>query len=214
MFQSPSQSMEFNYLFKLVMIGDAGVGKTSLMYNYVYGIVPKNTTITIGVELGSRVIEMTPNDQKVKLHIWDTSGQEKFHSITRSYYRGAAGCLVLYDVTSRTSFNHVVNWVNDLRSLASSTHTVILLVGTKTDLVEDRVVTTEEGKALADQEGMLFAETNFNECPDSLFHTIGKHIYEKRHLIQSGVRKNSVRPPTSPPPNSSKLSESCCFHFL
>lgn len=208
------KSMEFNYVVKLVMIGDAGVGKTSLMYNYVYGSVPQETGITLGVELGSRVIDVGRDDQKVKLHIWDTSGQEKFRSITRSYYRGAAGCLVLYDVTSRASFNHVIDWVNEVRALATSSHTAIMLVGTKTDLEGERMVATEEGEAFAEQEGLLFVETNHTRCPDALFRAIGERIYEKRDLILDGVRENVLRPPSGAPPKSTGPTDGCCLTFF
>lgn len=213
MIRSDFRSMEFNYTFKLIMIGDAGVGKTSLMYNYVYGAVPKEASITIGVELGARVIDIQGQSQRAKLHIWDTSGQEKFRSITRSYYRGAAGCLVLYDVTSRASFNHVREWLKDVRSVAPSSHVAIMLVGTKTDLEEARMVATEEGQALAEQEGMLFAETNYTQCPDVLFQSVGERIYERRDFIHVGVRTNHIRPPIGPPPHSSTLSEKCCLSF-
>lgn len=203
--------MDFNYVFKVVMVGEAGVGKTSLMYNYVYGSPPAESRITIGVEVGSRIIEMSHDDQKVKLHIWDTSGQEKFRSITRSYYRGAAGCIVLYDVTRRSSFNRVLDWVNDMRSLAPTNHTVIMLVGTKTDLEDERVISKEEGEALAEQEGLLFAETNFTERPETVFRTLGEDIYGKRDVIQSGVRENTVKPPSGAPPLSKGINESCCL---
>lgn len=210
MIRSDLKSMEFNYVFKIVMIGDAGVGKTSLMYKYVYGNPPLTSEITLGVELGSKIIEMPGVDQKVKLHIWDTSGQEKFRSITRSYYRGAAGCVVMYDVTSRRSFYNVTRWLEDVRSLTPHSQSVVMLVGTKTDLVEQRMVATEEGEALAEQEGMLFAETNITENPDRLFEQMGERIYDRRDIIQSGVKRNTVKPPTAPRPLS-VATEGCCF---
>lgn len=207
------KSMDFNYTFKLVMIGDAGVGKTSMMYNYVYGAPPKELKITIGVDFGCKVITID-DDQPVKLHIWDTSGQEKFRSITRTYYRGVAGCLVLYDVTSRKSFEHVAHWLRDVRDLSPNAHSVIMLVGTKTDLKEERVITTEEGEALAAEEGILFAETNFTQRPNQLFERIGKQIYIIRDLIQSGVKENIIKPPDVPRSLSPLASENCCTFFF
>ena len=105
------KSTDFNYTFKIIMIGDAGVGKTSIMYKYIQGIDHHNSGITLGVEFGSKTIDM--NNEIVKVHIWDTSGQEKFRSITRSYYRSAAGCVVVYDITNERSFQNIKSWLND-----------------------------------------------------------------------------------------------------
>lgn len=209
--------MDFNYVFKLATVGDSGVGKTSIMYNFVHGAAPADTNITVGVEFGSRCLEVGPwpYAQNVKMQVWDTSGQEKFRSITRSYYRGVAGCLVVYDVTSRASFDHVQGWLNEVRKLSSSEQTVVMLVGTKTDLAEQRVVTTEEGQSLAGREDVLFAETHFREPSDMLFRAIGGLIYERRDMIHAGIRKiNTVRPPATPPPLSSMANEGCCFLFF
>lgn len=104
------------------------------------------------MEFGSRIVNI--GGKSVKLQIWDTAGQERFRSVTRSYYRGAAGALLVYDTTTRDSFNVLTNWLNDARSLASP-HIVILLVGNKKDLEEDREVTFLEASNFAQENGLL-----------------------------------------------------------
>jgi small GTP-binding protein len=124
---------KFGQLMKLIVVGDSGTGKSCLLHRFVEDAFPEDQTQTIGVEFGSKVV--TLSGQKVKLQIWDTAGQERFRSVTRSYYRGAMGALVVFDVTSRESYDHVPEWVRDARALAAP-DLVVMLVGNKVDLVE------------------------------------------------------------------------------
>lgn len=110
---------------------------------------------TIGVEFGTRIIEV--DKQKIKLQIWDTAGQERFRAVTRSYYRGAAGCIMVYDITRRSTFNHLNSWLADTKNLINPS-TVIFLIGNKADMEESREVTYEEAKQFADANGLLFIE--------------------------------------------------------
>ena len=110
---------------------------------------------TIGVEFGTRIIEI--NGEKIKLQIWDTAGQERFRAVTRSYYRGAAGALLVYDVTRKSTFNHIHSWLTDARGLTSP-NTVIFMIGNKSDMHDQRDVSYEEGKAVADENGLMFLE--------------------------------------------------------
>uniref|UniRef100_A0A183T321 Ras-related protein Rab-14 n=1 Tax=Schistocephalus solidus TaxID=70667 RepID=A0A183T321_SCHSO len=135
----------YSYIFKYIIVGDMGVGKSFF----------PDCPHTIGVEFGTRIIEL--NDQKVKLQIWDTAGQERFRAVTRSYYRGAAGTLLVYDVTRRSTFNHIQIWLSDARRLTSA-NTVIMLIGNKSDLEDQRDVSYEEAKALADENSLMFVE--------------------------------------------------------
>mmetsp|Transcript_15311 Transcript_15311/g.23316 ORF Transcript_15311/g.23316 Transcript_15311/m.23316 type:complete len:160 (+) Transcript_15311:536-1015(+) len=102
---------------------------------------------------------ITLGDKQVKLQIWDTAGQESFRSITRSYYRGAAGALLVYDITRRDTFKHLSRWLEEARQHAQS-NMVIMLIGNKNDLEHRRAVTTEEGQAFADTNGLIFLETS------------------------------------------------------
>ncbi|GFS60683.1 ras-related protein Rab-4B, partial [Nephila pilipes] len=112
---------------------------------------------TIGVEFGSKVVNI--GGKSVKLQIWDTAGQERFRSVTRSYYRGAAGALLVYDITSRESYNSLSNWLVDARTLASP-NIAVLLVGNKKDLEEDREVTFLEASRFAQENELMFLETS------------------------------------------------------
>lgn len=122
------------------------------MYVFLIYQVKDDSSHTIGVEFGSRIVNV--GGKSVKLQIWDTAGQERFRSVTRSYYRGAAGALLVYDSTSRDSFNALTNWLNDARTLASP-NIVILLVGNKKDLEEARDVTFLEASTFAQENGLL-----------------------------------------------------------
>jgi len=113
--------------------------------------------LTIGVEFGARMISIA--DKQIKLQIWDTAGQESFRSITRSYYRGAAGALLVYDITRRDTFKHLGRWLEEARQHSQS-NMVIMLIGNKNDLEHRRAVSTEEGKAFADKHGLIFLETS------------------------------------------------------
>jgi Ras-related protein Rab-2A len=113
--------------------------------------------LTIGVEFGARMISLA--DTQVKLQIWDTAGQESFRSITRSYYRGAAGAMLVYDITRRDTFQHLGRWLEEAKQHAQPSM-VILLIGNKNDLEHRRAVSTEEGRTFAEQNGLLFMETS------------------------------------------------------
>merc|ERR1711972_1285854 len=134
-------AMSYSYLFKYIIIGDTGVGKSCLLLQFTDKRFQPVHDLTIGVEFGARMI--TIDGKQIKLQIWDTAGQESFRSITRSYYRGAAGALLVYDITRRETFNHLTTWLDDARQHSSS-NMVIMLIGNKCDL-ERREVTTEEG---------------------------------------------------------------------
>ncbi|KAK2535261.1 Rab14 [Columba livia] len=125
-------------------------------YSYIFKyiiIVMADCPHTIGVEFGTRIIEVS--GQKIKLQIWDTAGQERFRAVTRSYYRGAAGALMVYDITRRSTYNHLSSWLTDARNLTNP-NTVIILIGNKADLEAQRDVTYEEAKQFAEENGVLF----------------------------------------------------------
>lgn len=147
----------YDYLFKFLVIGSAGTGKSCLLHQLLENKFKGDSTHTIGVEFGSKVI--TTGGKTIKLQIWDTAGQERFRSVTRSYYRGAAGALLVYDITSRESFNALSNWLSDARALASP-NIVIILCGNKVDLEADREVTFLEASRFAQENEMMFLETS------------------------------------------------------
>ena len=150
-------SINFNYLFKYIIIGDAAVGKSNLLLRYAHGQFKDEYQLTIGVEFGAKNISI--NDKIYRIQIWDTAGQENFRSITRAYYKHSVCALVVYDISSRDSFNNVSTWIEDCKNQSPKT-IFMVLVGNKSDLEDRRQVSTEEGQELADKYGLQFYETS------------------------------------------------------
>ena len=148
-------SVSFNYLFKYIIIGDASVGKSNILLKYAHNQFKPEYQLTIGVEFGAKNIEI--QNKIYRIQIWDTAGQENFRSITRAYYKNSVCALIVYDISSKESFNNVSTWIDDCRSQSPKTITLIL-VGNKCDLDEERQVTFEEGEEFAKDNGMLFFE--------------------------------------------------------
>eukprot|EP00929_Paragymnodinium_shiwhaense_P055547 TRINITY_DN27828_c0_g1_i1.p1 TRINITY_DN27828_c0_g1~~TRINITY_DN27828_c0_g1_i1.p1 ORF type:complete len:212 (+),score=18.18 TRINITY_DN27828_c0_g1_i1:111-746(+) len=167
--------MEYAYLFKYIMVGDSCVGKSSLVLQFTDGRFKNQTEMTCGVEFGARVITIA--GQKIKLQVWDTAGQERFRSITRAYYRGSIGVLLVYDVSRRSSFERLASWLEDVRQ-HTDTNSVIALVGNKCDL-ELREVSYEEGAEFASQNGLIFLETSAKTAQrvDEAFTQTAQRIY-------------------------------------
>ncbi|XP_024629275.1 ras-related protein RABB1c [Medicago truncatula] len=149
--------MSRSYAFKYIIIGDIGVGKSCLLLQFTDNRFQRFHDTTIGVEFGIRTINI--NNNPVKLQIWDTAGQERFSSITKSYYRKAADALLVYDITRRETFDHMATWLEDARQHASS-DTIIMLIGNKSDLACNRVVSTEEGEKFTKENGLMFMEVS------------------------------------------------------
>lgn len=146
-----------DYLFKAVLIGDSGVGKSNLISRFAKDEFRLDSKPTIGVEFAYRNIKV--RDKLIKAQIWDTAGQERFRAITSSYYRGALGAMLVYDITKRATFVNVRKWLHELREFGGQ-DMVIVLVGNKSDLGQSREVDKEEGKGFAEIEGLCFMETS------------------------------------------------------
>ncbi|XP_059643906.1 ras-related protein RABA6b [Cornus florida] len=151
---------ECDYLFKAVLIGDSAVGKSNLLSRFARDEFLLDSKPTIGVEFAYRNIKV--GDKIVKAQIWDTAGQERFRAITSSYYRGALGALLVYDITRRATFENLKKWLHELREFGSP-DMVIVLVGNKSDLSQSRQVAIEDGQSLAQLEGLCFMETSAKE---------------------------------------------------
>ncbi|KAI9453345.1 ras-domain-containing protein [Russula earlei] len=207
----------WNYVLKFIITGDAGVGKSSLLVRLTDQRFLANPDPTLGVEFGSKLITIPEEDKVVKLQCWDTAGTESFRSITRSYYRGAAGCLLVYDVTSRRSFEHARTWLADVRAHADP-HLTCILVGNKSDLAsERRQVPAEEGEQWAQNEGLLFVEASAKNGAnvDAAFETAARDILAKIRRgvfdddrVSPGVKSSS--PAGAIVLDQSKASQSCC----
>lgn len=147
----------YDFLFKLVLIGDSGVGKTCLLARYRKDEFNLETKHTIGVEFATKELEI--KGRMVKAQIWDTAGQERYRAITKAYYRGALGALLVYDVTDRETFESLKRWLSEVHGNADP-NIKLMLVGNKSDLEDQRAVETEEGTAFAQRHGLAFMEAS------------------------------------------------------
>lgn len=172
----------------------AGVGKSCLLLQFTDKRFRQQHDLTIGVEFGARTIQI--QDRNIKLQIWDTAGQESFKSITRSYYRGAAGALLVYDITRRDTFTHLTRWLEEVRQNGNPDMT-IMLIGNKSDLDPRRQVSTEEGERFARENGLVFMETSaktaynveesFLQTSTVIYQNIEKGVYDLSS-DKSGIR--------------------------
>jgi small GTP-binding protein len=150
-------SKKYDYMFKYIIIGDTAVGKSNLVLRYVYNEFKPDYNITIGLEFGEKEVKI--KNKTYKIQIWDTAGQEKFKSITRTYYKNCVCAIIVYDITKRDTFDNVINWVEDCKNNSPKT-VFMVLVGNKSDLDDKREVNADEAKDFADNNGMLFFETS------------------------------------------------------
>ncbi|KAK1264565.1 Ras-related protein Rab11C [Acorus gramineus] len=170
---------EYDYLFKIVLIGDSGVGKSNILSRFTRNEFCLDSKSTIGVEFATRTLQV--DGKTVKAQIWDTAGQERYRAITSAYYRGAVGALLVYDITKRQTFDNILRWLHELRDHADS-NIVIMMVGNKSDLQHLRMVSEDDAQALAEKEGLSFLETSALEAIniEKAFQTILTEIY---HII-------------------------------
>lgn len=158
----------FDYVFKYVIIGDSGVGKSSFLNRVTKDTFHSNYQYTVGVDFASTTL--TINNKKVKLQMWDTAGQERYRSIVKSYYRDCAVCFIMYDVTNQDSFDNLQYWINELRENNTNDYTEYVLLSNKIDLSDQAVVDIAFAKNLANQYNMLHFEisvkddTNVHNC--------------------------------------------------
>ncbi|KAJ7339631.1 Ras- protein Rab-10 [Desmophyllum pertusum] len=173
-----SNQETYDYMFKVLLLGDAGVGKTSLMWRFSDDVFNQTYISTIGIDLKLRTIDV--EGKKVRLQVWDTAGQERFHAISVSYYRTAVGIMLVYDITRRRSFENIAKWLRNIDEHAQE-DVVKLLIGNKCDMQQPRDVKREEGEMLADEYDMSFFETSAkeNESIDEAFECIAREIMER-----------------------------------
>uniref|UniRef100_A0AC34GEK8 Uncharacterized protein n=1 Tax=Panagrolaimus sp. ES5 TaxID=591445 RepID=A0AC34GEK8_9BILA len=148
---------EFDYLFKVVLIGDSGVGKSNLLSRFASNEFHAGSKTTIGVEFATKNIEF--DEKIIKGQIWDTAGQERYRAITSPYYRGAVGAIVVYDITKHSTFENIEKWLHELRNFTGH-NILIMLIGNKSDLQHLRKVPTDEGKRFAEMHQFSFFETS------------------------------------------------------
>jgi len=192
----------YEYLLKVIVVGDSSVGKSCLLLQFVDKRFRDNHEVTVGVEFGCRIVEF--QGLCFKMHVWDTAGQESFRSITRSYYRTAAVALLVFDITKRHTFEHLREWIVEVLCHAAS-GAVLAVVANKIDLEVSRQVSRQEGEALAAEVGALYFETSAREAlgvDDAFIVPCVQAIEKQASVPQIGVHRLPAPP--------IKSSHACC----
>jgi Ras-related protein Rab-1A len=198
-------SIDFDYLFKIIIVGDSNVGKSSMLSRFVERIFSNSQMNTIGLDFKIKTVEI--DGKTIKLHLWDAAGAERFRTITSSYYRGCHGVFLVYDVANRDSFENVKSWMLEVDRFASSDIKRIL-IGNKTDLAHSRQVSFEEGQQFAKHHDISFIETSARtaENVEQAFLTVTKELMTMTSSGQDKVSNNTIEINASRP----LLSRSCC----
>ena len=172
------QETNYELLYKIIIIGDAAVGKSNILTRYIKNEFCQNQKSTVGVELGIKFIKI--KGVNAKIQIWDTAGQERYRAITSSYYKGSHGCFIVYDITNQSSFDNVEKWYEHVQKEAGKDISIIL-VGNKSDLENERKVSKEKGEDLAKNLNCPFFETSAFSCINisQIFQELGNNIFER-----------------------------------
>jgi len=183
---------EYDHIFKVLLLGNSDVGKSSLILRYVDQVWSDTFVPTIGVDFKVKTLEI--DNKQIKMQIWDTAGQERFRNVISSYFRGSHGILLIYDITNRDSFKNLENWLIEIEKNASQ-NVLKILIGNKNDLVNDREIQSEEGQAFANRNGMEFIETsakmntNVTEAFEALAKLMMKFNSEKKNVLNKNEPK-------------------------
>ncbi|KAL5546062.1 hypothetical protein UlMin_005749 [Ulmus minor] len=192
---SSGQSNAYDLSFKILLIGDSAVGKSSLLVSFISNSAD-DLAPTIGVDF--KIKQLTVGGKRLKLTIWDTAGQERFRTLTTSYYRGAQGIILVYDVTRRDTFTNLSNvWAKEVELYSTNQNCVKMLVGNKVDRESERAVSREEGMALAKELGSMFLECSAKtrENVEQCFKELALKIMEVPSLLEEGsnVKRNIIK---------------------
>ena len=188
-----SKANNYDKLFRYIIVGDMAVGKSCILLQFTENKFRVQHELTIGVEFGAKTIEL--NNKTIKIQIWDTAGQEQFQAITRTYYKGAIGALLVYDITRRDTFTHVTKWLEEVKS-NSSKHICVILIGNKKDLEDKRQVTYEEGESFARENGLMFLETSAKTA---------FNVVEAFNLSAQAILNNIEKTGVDPTENKNKM---------
>lgn len=197
----------YDLLFKLLLIGDSGVGKTSILFRFSDDAFTPTFISTIGIDFKIKTIEL--KGKKIKLQIWDTAGQERFHTITTSYYRGAMGIMLVYDITNSKSFDNIQKWLRNIDEHANEDVEKMIL-GNKCDMEDRRIISKERGEAVARQHGIRFMETSAcsNINVEKAFLDLARAILDNQTDQERRDSKDNVNIARSEQRNT--LTSRCC----
>ncbi|XP_067867800.1 ras-related protein Rab-39B-like [Heterodontus francisci] len=207
----------WQYQFRIILLGDSTVGKSSLLKRFTDGTFTEVQDPTVGVDFYARLLEVEPGC-RIKLQLWDTAGQERFRSITRSYYRNSVGGLLMFDVTNRKSFENIKEWLREVNNHVYPNKTIFILVGHKSDLINDREVSREEAEKLADTLGLNYIETSAknNTNVDNAFMKLSECIYDSMKMGEIALEdgwdgvKRGFNPRVLEQPKEEKQSDCNC----
>ena len=209
---------DYSYVFKYIIIGDYGVGKSAIIERYIRDKFSGLHEVTIGVEFVSKIINV--NEKSIKIQMWDTAGHSDYKLLTRLYYQNVTGVLIVYDVNRRDSFIHVKEWLADVKKYNKNEKVVIMLVGNKNDISNIREISTSEGQEFARLNGLLFTECSaktqlgenkiakiFDRMAEKIFEKINVAKFDENDLHHFGIRTSLL------PVNVMKNSRSTCCNF-
>jgi len=206
--------MDFDYILKILLVGDQNVGKSCLLLRFAENAFTESHIPTIGVDFKIRTIDL--NGKIIKLQIWDTAGQERFRTITSSFYRGAHGVIIVYDTTDLSSYNNVRNWLKEIQLNCDNENVTKVLVGSKTDLVSQRQVPYKLAKDLADSVGgITFLEASSKDTTNvgEVFITMAKETIETlEQFVEAKSTENDRIKITSVEAQGSYFT-SCCGYY-
>ena len=201
---------EYDFVFKILLIGNSAVGKSSLLMRFADDIFHETFLPTIGVDFKIRTIEH--EGSKIKLQMWDTAGQEKFKTITAAYYKGAQGIVLVFDLCDKKSFADIKTWLSEVDRL-STNESVKILVGNKSDLINDRQVSKEEAERFAENEGMIYYEASAknNSKVDTIFRHLSNAMKEKfsKQYIEKYKKTTTYLTPLKPEVRKAP-KKTCC----
>ncbi len=209
----------YDYLFKIILVGDSGVGKSNILGRMTRGEFSQDSKATIGVEFSTKhtIVNSGSNSVKVKGQIWDTSGQERFRCITSAFYRGAVGVIVVYDIAMRSSFDNIQKWLDEIKDRADPS-IVTIIVGNKCDLDHLRTVKRQEGEDMAQELYVTFMETSAldNRGIEEAYAAMVEQIYDRIKMVADDPDLPMEEPQNGRPINigedeeTKKPDSKCC----
>ncbi|XP_031135429.1 ras-related protein Rab-25b [Sander lucioperca] len=199
----------YNFVFKVVLIGESGVGKSNLLSRFTKNEFNHDSRTTIGVEFSTRTVQLS--GFTIKAQIWDTAGLERYRAITSAYYRGAVGALLVYDITKHLTYESVERWLKELYDHADP-HIVVMLVGNKTDLESERSVPNEEAKDYAEKNGLLYLETSAlaSTNVEAAFNSVLSEIHRKvssKEVVRGSISAVSLNSSSA---ENTEEKRTCC----
>ncbi len=200
---------DYDFIFKVLLLGNSDVGKSSIILRYVDQTWSDTFVPTIGVDFKVKTLEV--DNKKIKMQIWDTAGQERFRTVISSYFRGSHGLFLIYDITNRDSFKNLENWLSEIEENANK-NVLKFLIGNKCDLENDREIETKEGQDFANRNGMQFMETSAKEDKNinEAFEALAKLMMEFSNEKNSSLNKADTKVLKKSSGKDLKTKSGCC----